>query len=57
MTIPMVREAELVAAQCLEQIGKNLHLDEDVIGQLQLAVIEACINAMEHSKEKIRISI
>ncbi|MDP1758421.1 MAG: ATP-binding protein, partial [Thermodesulfovibrionales bacterium] len=50
MTIPMVREAELVAAQCLEQIGKNLHLDEDVIGQLQMAVIEACINAMEHSK-------
>lgn len=52
MTIPMVREAELVAAQCLEQIGKNLHLDQDVIGQLQMAVIEACINAMEHSKGK-----
>jgi serine/threonine-protein kinase RsbW len=50
MTIPMVREAELVAAQCLEQIGKNLRLEQDVIGQLQMAVIEACINAVEHSK-------
>ncbi len=50
MTIPMIREAELVAARCLEQVGKNLHLNQDVIGQLQMAVIEACINAMEHSK-------
>lgn len=50
ITIPMLKEAELVAAQCLEQVGKNLHMDQDIIGQLQLAVIEACINAMEHSK-------
>lgn len=50
MTIPMVKEAELVAAQCLEQIGKNLHLNEELIGQLQMALIEACINAIEHSK-------
>ncbi|MCE5195009.1 MAG: ATP-binding protein [Nitrospiraceae bacterium] len=50
ITIPMQKEAELVAAQCLEQIGKNLLLDQELIGQLQLAVIEACINAIEHSK-------
>jgi anti-sigma regulatory factor (Ser/Thr protein kinase) len=50
LTLPMDREAELVAAQCLEQIGKNLNLDQDAVGQLQIAVIEACINAMEHGK-------
>ena len=50
MTLPMVKEVELVAAQCLEQIGKNLHLNQDAIGQLQIAVIEACINAVEHSR-------
>jgi serine/threonine-protein kinase RsbW len=50
MTLPMAKEAELVAAQCLDQIGKNLHVNQDAIGQLQIAVIEACINAMEHSK-------
>lgn len=49
MTIPMLKEAELVAAQCIEQVGKNLGLNPDVIGQLQIAVIEACINAAEHS--------
>ncbi len=50
MTLPMVKEAELIAAQCLDQIGKNFHLDQDAIGQLQIAVIEACINAMEHGQ-------
>jgi len=60
MILPMVKEAELVAAQCLEQIGKNLNLDQDAVGQLQIAVIEACINAMEHGKgteKKIYISV
>jgi anti-sigma regulatory factor (Ser/Thr protein kinase) len=50
MTLPMVREAELIAAQCLDQIGKNFHLNPDAIGQMQIAVIEACINAMEHAQ-------
>lgn len=50
MTLPMIGEAELVAARCLEQIGKNLRINEEAIGQLQIAVIEACINALEHSK-------
>jgi anti-sigma regulatory factor (Ser/Thr protein kinase) len=60
MTIPMVGESELVVAQCLEQIGKNLHLDEEVIGQLQIAVIEACINAIEYGKgtdDTVRIAV
>lgn len=50
MTLPMIKDVELVAAQCLEQIGKNLHISQDALGQLQIAVIEACINAIEHSK-------
>jgi serine/threonine-protein kinase RsbW len=60
MTIPMTRESELVVAHCLEQIGKNLQLNEDAVGQMQIAVIEACINAIEHGKgadNKIRITI
>ncbi len=60
MTLPMTREAELVAAQCLDQIGKNLRLNPDAVGQLQIALIEACINAMEHGKSadnRIYISV
>jgi len=60
ITLPMNKEAELVAAQCLEQIGKNLDIDQDIIGQLKIAVIEGCINAIEHSKgaeNKIYVSV
>jgi len=60
ITVPNARESELVVAQCIEQIGKNLQLTEDTIGQMQIAVIEACINAIEHGKGadgKIRISV
>jgi len=59
MTLPAIKEAELVAAQCLEQIGKNLHINQDAIGQLQIAVIEACLNAIERSKgtdEQVHVS-
>ena len=49
MTIPMEADAELVAARAMEQICTNISLDSEIIAQLQLALIEACINAKEHS--------
>jgi anti-sigma regulatory factor (Ser/Thr protein kinase) len=49
LTIPMSENAELVVAKAVEQIGKNMNLDEDFLNRLQLALIEVCINAMEHS--------
>ncbi|MCK9417920.1 MAG: ATP-binding protein [Nitrospirae bacterium] len=60
MTLPIARDAELIVAQSLEQIGKNLNINQEAIGQLQIAVIEACINAMEHGRgmdDKVYISI
>ena len=50
ITLPMTKDAELVAAQALEQIGKSLGLSQEAVGQMQIAVIEACINAMEHGR-------
>lgn len=49
ITLPCTPEAELIAAKALEQIGSNLMLRPDVMERLQLALIEACINAIEHS--------
>jgi anti-sigma regulatory factor (Ser/Thr protein kinase) len=49
MVIPADADAELVAARAVEQIGKNLSLSPEVINHLQIALIESCINAMEHS--------
>jgi anti-sigma regulatory factor (Ser/Thr protein kinase) len=49
MVIPMSEQAELVAARAVDQIGKNINLEPEVMNYLQLALVECCINAMEHS--------
>ena len=49
LVIPMSSNAELVVAKAVEQIGKNSYLDDEFLNYLQLALIEVCINAMEHS--------
>ncbi len=50
LTVPLEPRSELVVAESLEQIGKNLNIAEETIRELQMAVIEACINAIEHTK-------
>ena len=50
LLLPHAAEAELVAAQCLEQLGRNRSVPDEVIGQLQIALIEACVNALEHGE-------
>jgi anti-sigma regulatory factor (Ser/Thr protein kinase) len=60
MVLPAMKDTELVAAQCLEQIGKNIGVSQEAIGQLQMALIEACINAMQYGggeKKKIFVRI
>jgi anti-sigma regulatory factor (Ser/Thr protein kinase) len=47
--IPMRSNAELVVAKAVEQIGINMDLNEEFLNYLQLALIEVCINAIEHS--------
>ena len=49
IVIPMSSDAELVVAKAVEQIGKNMNLDAEFLNYLQLALIEVCINAIEHS--------
>ncbi len=49
LVIPMNYNAELVVAKAVEQIGKNINLDSEFLNFLQLALIEVCINAIEHS--------
>jgi serine/threonine-protein kinase RsbW len=49
MVIPMNGESELIAAHAVEEIAKRHHLDARSINQLKTALVEACINAAEHS--------
>jgi serine/threonine-protein kinase RsbW len=49
LTLPIAPEAELVAAGTTEQIALHTGFDEKAMAEVRLAVIEACINAFEHS--------
>lgn len=59
MTIPMVSETELVAAKAVEQMAESMDFDAGETGRIKMALVEACINAFEHSgleEGKVRLS-
>jgi serine/threonine-protein kinase RsbW len=49
MVIPMGDETELIAAHAVEQIARRVNFQPAAINQIKTALIEACINATEHS--------
>jgi serine/threonine-protein kinase RsbW len=49
LVIPISDEAELIAARTAEQIARAADFDQEAINQIKTALIEACINAAEHS--------
>jgi serine/threonine-protein kinase RsbW len=49
IVIPAEGEAELIAARTAEQIARAADFDAEAINQIKTALIEACINAAEHS--------
>ena len=54
LTIPMHPSMELVAAQTGSLIAEANGFDEKCIEEIQLAIIETCINAFEHSNSDDR---
>ncbi len=49
MVIPMSTDTELIAAHTVEQIARRINFTQEAINQIKLALVEACINAAEHS--------
>lgn len=49
MVIPMGDDTELIAAHTVEQIARRISFQPEAINQIKTALIEACINAVEHS--------
>ncbi|MGA9771925.1 MAG: ATP-binding protein [Blastocatellia bacterium] len=49
LIIPVYDEAELIAARTVEQIARAADFEQEAINQIKTALIEACINAAEHS--------
>ena len=50
--LPKVPEIELLAVDGLEKMGKYLGISDDKIGEARVVVMEAVINALEHTSNK-----
>ncbi len=49
LTLPMVPDIEIAAARALANLARGLGMSSERIDEMVHAVIEACINAREHS--------
>jgi serine/threonine-protein kinase RsbW len=49
LVLPMKADTEIVAARVAEEVASYAALDKDTVDRVKMALIEACINAFEHS--------
>ncbi len=49
IVVPMGDDSELIAANAIEEIARRHHFAPKAINQIKTALVEACINATEHS--------
>jgi serine/threonine-protein kinase RsbW len=49
ISLPMIDESEMIAASVAEEIASLAGFEGQAINQIKTAVVEACINAAEHS--------
>ena len=57
LKLPILPNMELIATQTAEVIARHMHLTDDQSGEISMALIEACINAFEHSKTDSNVFI
>ena len=57
LKLPVIPDIELTATKTAEVISKHMNLSEEKAGEISMAIIEACINAFEHSNSQEEIFI
>ncbi len=50
LSIPVIPDMELAATKTAEVVAKHMELGEEATAEISMALIEACLNAFEHSK-------
>jgi len=57
LKLPILKNMELVATHTSDVVAKHMNLTEEKSAEISMALIEACINAFEHSETKQDIYI
>jgi len=55
--LPGIKKAEIVAALAVETLGEHLNMMPDAIEAVRLAVVEACLNALEHGGGDMQVRL
>lgn len=50
LTLPMGPEMEIAASRAATAVAGSMRMSADKIDEVRMAVVEACINAIEHSR-------
>ncbi|MDP6966866.1 MAG: ATP-binding protein, partial [Candidatus Marinimicrobia bacterium] len=50
LSIPVIHDMELAATNTAEVVAKHMDLNEEATAEISMALIEACLNAFEHSR-------
>jgi len=50
LTLPMGPEMEIAASRAATAVAESMRMSADKIDEVRMAVVEACINAIEHSR-------
>lgn len=50
MTLPMLPDMEIAASNTVQAMARFMEMPPDKIDEVRLAVVEACVNAFEHSR-------
>lgn len=54
LTIPMMPDMEVTASKVAEAVARCMDLDDEKVAEVSMALIEACINSIEHSGSRDR---
>ena len=57
LTLPVLPDMELAATKTAEVVAKHMDLSDEKSAEISMALIEACINAFEHSGSNKQIEI
>lgn len=57
LVLPRVVDAELLAASAVQEVGDHLGFGRDTLEEVKLAVVEACLNALEHGSGQVEVEV
>ena len=57
LVLPKVARAELLAVQAVEEVGRRAAFPHDTLAEVKLAVVEACLNAIEYGAGEVVVDV